>query len=388
MRPTVVQFGAGNIGRGFLGQLWTEGGYEVVFVDTDPALVAALNERRAYPLRLVETGKQIDLVVKPVRAVHGHDIVAVAEALARCAFACTAVGVHGFLQLAPTLAAGVLGRANQSNTDPLNIVCCENQASAGTLLRAKVAESLPPGDVARPYFERSVAFVDASVGRMVPAQTPALRAEDPLLLATEPYRELPVDGAAWRDPTPVIPGMLFGTNFVGYVARKLYTHNGGHALLAYLGHLRGHAFVWQAAEDPVLVHALRSAWTETGTALVRAYGLDPEEQERHQDDLLRRFRNRALGDTVVRVARDPLRKLRPNDRLVGGALLCLTQGVTPVHTCRAIAAALRYQAPDDPTADQVQAVVRTRGVAGALATLCGIPNDSPLIGLVEEAYCP
>jgi len=384
--PTVVQFGAGNIGRGFMGQLWTEGGYEVVFVDVDEQLVQALNARRGYPIRFVESDGHEERVLGPVRAVNGRDVPAVADALARCAFACTAVGVNVFAHLAPTLAAGVAARAARNPSVPLNVLCCENQAGAGALLRAAVASALPPEEPVHSYFAGRVAFVDASVGRMVPAQTSALRAEDPLLVAAEPYHDLPIDGSAWLGPLPAIPGLHPKNNFAGYVARKLFTHNGGHALLAYLGYLRGHATIWQAAEDAALIRALRGAWDETGAALVAAWGFDPAEQRRHEDDLLRRFRNRALGDTIERVARDPLRKLRPDDRLVGGALLCLERGITPVHVCRGIAAALRYDAPDDPTAGRVRGEVAGGGVRGALQTLCGLAEDSPLAALVASAY--
>src|SRR5262249_10510069 len=123
-----------------------------------------------------------------------------------------------------------------------------------------------------------------------------------------------------------------------------------------------------------------------GAALIAAYGLDEQEQRAHEADLLRRFRNRALGDTVARVARDPARKLRRDDRLVGAALPCLEEGIRPGHAARATAAAPRYDPPDDPTAALVREAVERGGVRGALAALSGVPAESPLADLVERAY--
>lgn len=377
-KPTVVQFGAGAIGRGFLGQLWTEGGYEVVFVDVQDDLIAALNQKQSYPLRLVESDGSTTLSIAPVRAVSARDSELVARELAGCAFACTAVGVSVFTRLAPLIAAGVEQRAHQGNPTPLNVLCCENQKNAASLLRQEVAR----------HFSENVdiAFVDASVGRMVPPPTPELLSEDSLLIVSEAYKELPIDASAWRGSVPGMPGLLPKQNFEGYVARKLFTHNGGHALLAYHGWLKGFEYVWQCADDNELQSELCGLWNEVRPALVSAYGFDADEQEAHEADLLRRFRNRALGDTVIRVGRDPARKLRADDRLVGAALLCQSQGIEPRYAARAIAAALCFRPPDDAGAGIVQEELQRRGVVGALGTLSGIAATSPLAGLVEDAY--
>ena len=62
--------------------------------------------------------------------------------------------------------------------------------------------------------------------------------------------------------------------------------------------------------------------------------------EAHTHDLLRRFTNRALGDTIFRLGRDPLRKLAPKDRLVGAARLAEKAGIFPecaeLGNCRRI----------------------------------------------------
>jgi len=383
---SIVQFGAGAIGRGFLGQLWTDGGYEVVYVEANPELVTELNRRREYPLRLTNESGVVTRSIQPVRAILATDTSAITDAIASCRFICTAVGVNILERLASVIAEGINERMRRS-VEPLNIICCENQVRAGEKLRGYVAGALATDEATGlNMLLGRVGFVDASVGRMVPPATPALLAEDPLLLIAESYSELPIDADAWVGEIPAIPGLAPKTRFTGYVARKLYTHNGGHALLAYEGYLRGHEYIYQAAEDPALVIELEGFWNETGNALVRAYGFDIREQQVHEADLRQRFRNRALGDTVVRVARDPVRKLRRDDRLVGAASLCQEQGITPKYVARAIAAALRFDVRDDPTAPQLQELVSREGVRGALFALSTTPADSLLATLVENAY--
>lgn len=320
-RPSVVQFGAGAIGRGFAGQLWSDSGFDVVFVDLDVAMVDALNGRGSYPLRLVDGDRVDNRQIGPVRAIDGRDTAGVEAALASCAFAATAIGGDHFSKLAPRFAA--VERAL-----PLNIVLCENRTGAAEIMRDALGETRAP-----------VGCCAAEVGRMVPVPTDALRAEDPLLILAEPFVPLIVDRSGWLGPVPDLAGVRFVDDLSLAHARKLFTHNGGHFVLACLGAARGMTYLADAARDPELVDALQGFWSETGAAIVAATGGDMDEQRAFEADLLHRFRNRALGDTVERVARDPLRKLRPDDRLVGAAALCVAHGIEPVHCRRAIAAA-------------------------------------------------
>ena len=100
---------------------------------------------------------------------------------------------------------------------------------------------------------------------------------------------------------------------------------------------------------------------------------------------MRRFANKALGDTVARVAADPLRKLRPNDRLVGAATLCLKHGITPTALARVIAAALMYDDSSDSAAMELQSKRKQQGDAAVLAEVSGVTVGSPLGGLVLMA---
>ncbi|GAB4457455.1 MAG: mannitol-1-phosphate 5-dehydrogenase [Armatimonadaceae bacterium] len=391
MTPDVVQFGAGAIGRGFLAHLWHKAGLSTGFVEASQELVQAINDKTAYPLRLVDGTIVHELTIDRVQAVPVTDAESVCQWLAGCRFAATAVGVHAFESLAPIIAGEIAERAHQIPPEtwqekPFNMICCENQKDAGALLRKAVQASLDSSEVVADYFNSWCGFVDASVGRMVPPQTERLHAEHPLLLVAEPYAELPVDAVAWKGKHPEVPGVHLRENFAGYVARKLYTHNGGHALLAYLGYRQGHSSIHQCADDPQLVLELQRYWRETGAALIVAYGFDEATQRSHEADLLQRFRNPALGDTVARVARDPARKLRKEDRLVGAALLCLENGFDPQPAAHAVAAALHYDFPEDPAALAVQESIQKRGVADAFSELSSLSKDHPLVTLVESAY--
>ena len=364
---TVVQFGAGNIGRGFTGQIYTEAGYEVVFVDVAAELVTGLNERRRYPLRLAGPTRFETLTVGPVRAVDGRDIPEVARELAGCDFACTAVGVPALPHIAPALAAGIRERRA-----PLNVVLCENQLHCSDLLRGYLLKELEPEDL------RVVGLVESVVSRMVPLVPEEERRRDPLLAVAEDYPMLPVDRAGFvGEPPPVAPFDLVD-DFAAYVERKLYLHNMGHAVAAYLGYAHGRTYVHEALAVPEVRATVVGAMEEGAEALARKHGFDRELMARHRVDLMRRFENAALGDTVLRVGRDPVRKLRPEDRLSGAGLTCLDWSVEPEGIVRGIVAALRFDPPNDPGARAVQAVVREGGMGQALLQFTGQRPDSEL----------
>jgi len=374
-----VQFGAGNIGRGFLGQLLFEGGYQTTFVDADPALVGLLNARGGYPLRLTGSAGVEDLAVSRLRALDARDSTAVTQAIVEADLISLAVGARALPSVAPALAAGLNARA-QAQRGPLSILLCENQWHAATVVRELLLPHLAPE--AASGFDRSVGLVEAVIGRMVPVPTEALKAEDPLLIVAEPYKELPVARAALRGPVPKLPGLVLAERFEAYEARKLFLHNMGHAALAYLGYERGHEYLWQCAEDAAVRQACALAMADVCRALALEYGFGPGLLSAFAEDLMRRFANRALADTVARVAADPLRKLRAHDRLVGAASLCLSHGIPSEALAQVTAAAFCYDAASDPGAVSLQETRRRLGDALALAEICGLAPDGRLAALI------
>ncbi|HUT36345.1 MAG TPA: mannitol-1-phosphate 5-dehydrogenase [Planctomycetota bacterium] len=377
---TAVHFGAGNIGRGFLGQLYWQSGCDTVFVDVVDAVVAALNERGSYTLQIVDEHCQA-LAIDRVRAIHGRDVEAVAEAIAACDLASTAVGVRALPHIAAPLATGLARRAERSG-EPLNVVVCENLLDAAHALREAVLEATPPA--ARAFVAERVGFVSTVVSRMVPIVPESVRARDPLYVAVEAYCTLPVDATAFVGAPPAIEGFLPVPNIAAHEERKLFCHNCGHALCAYAGHAKGLTYIAEAVTEPSIRALATGGLAETAQALIARHGFDPAEHQAHVDDLLRRFANRALGDTVARVGRDPIRKLGRHDRLVGAAQLCLDNGVPPRRIIEGIRAALAYDEPGDPEALRLQEMRRGRGLDAVLRDVCGLRPDEELWRRIRE----
>jgi mannitol-1-phosphate 5-dehydrogenase len=389
-----VVYGAGNIGRGFIGAALSASDYAVTFIDVAADVVDALNSRNKYPVRILHPdGHREEEIVSDVRAVNADkDFVAAAKQIAAADICATAVGVRILPYIVPVLTDGFLRRLSADNPEPLNVIVCENQIGAAARLKGMVRDSLPglgqESDNLRARFDATAGFVETSIGRMVPVQTDALKDGDPLRVAVEPYDFLPVDKAGFVGQIPDVRGMHAFDCFEFWHKRKLFLHNLGHAVCAYLGLLKGYTYTWEAVLDPDILAVTRAAMEESATALSAEYyvrgtegtgeGLEsvasPAELAAHIDDLLTRFSNRMLRDTCSRVAADPVRKLGPHDRLIGAAKNCSVRSLPYVNIVRGAAAALTE-------------LLKETGKVNAettLASVSGLSADDPVAIAILE----
>ena len=379
-----VILGAGSVGRGFIGQLFAESGYHVVFVDIDEPLIATLDEQGSYRITLVDNERHAPVVVSPVSGMLSQDIPAVVGALAEAPLGATAVGVRALPQIAPLIAQAIQRRVEGDSDLPLNIIVCENLPDAAHYLRELIAEHLDAAE--QQYLNARVGLVNAVIGRMVPEPGPEQRARDITAIVTEPYKELPVDRTGFVGDIPDIVGLEAHDPFAPYIARKLYLHNGAHAIMGYLGYHRGHMLGFEALEDPAIRPVLEGALNEAVQGLLARFGLAEDSLQEYLADLLPRLGNRPLADPIARLARDPLRKLAPGDRLVGPARAAESAGLAPDNLAWGIAGALAFDAPQDPTAEVLQQRIEAEGVGAVMVAVCGIEADEPLGRLVLERY--
>jgi mannitol-1-phosphate 5-dehydrogenase len=339
MKKSVI-YGAGNIGRGFIGQLFSESGYEVVFIDINQELVDRLNADGKYPIRILSHNGSREIIINNVRAVNGNNQEKAALEIADADIMATSAGVNALPKITATIAEGLKKRWKNGNMKPLNIIICENLIDANKYLAQLIEKELNPKE--KEFFRSYTGLVEASVGRMVPVMTEEMLQGNITRVCVEEYNELPVDKDGFRGPIPEIKNIFPFNPFDFFIQRKLYIHNMGHALTAYLGNLKGYTYIWEAIDDPLIRQAVIKAMQESALALSNEHEVPLDDILLHIDDLLHRFSNKLLGDTISRVGRDVKRKLSPGDRLSGTAKLCLKHGIFPTVICLGIAAAMNF----------------------------------------------
>lgn len=313
----ILIFGAGKIGRSFIGQLFGQHGYRVVFVEMDRTLVEEINRRNQYPVVIKGPDYEEKVLIQQVSAIHAMDRPAIAEAISEAHIMAVSVGKTALSDIASLVAEGLLEREQRSPGRIVDVILAENMRSAGLFFREKLQQALPGSYP----LDDLVGLVETSIGKMVPIMSRKDLEEDPLQVFAEPYNTLILDKKGFKGRVPHIPQLALKENMKAWVDRKAFIHNLGHATAAYLGFLKhpDTKFMYRVLEDPEVFRFTRNVMQESAGVLVACYPdeFTSEELSAHIDDLLFRFMNRNLGDTVFRVGSDLKRKLGPDDRFVG-----------------------------------------------------------------------
>ena len=372
-----LHFGAGKIGRGFIGAVLAEAGYEVVFIDAQQWLVEALNHQGRYNIHLIGNQSIIQRIEGISALVASDD--SVAENFIDADLVTTAVSMSRLADVAPIGARGIERRCRAGVTAPINIICCENGIRATSHLRTLVCALLD--SAALSYADKFVGFVDCGVDRIVPIVT----LEQPLDVAVEPYFEWCIDRTAIKGTLPELHAAHFVDNIDAYISRKLFTLNTAHCTTAYLGAMKGYKYIHEAVCDNQIREVVIGVMCESGAALVRKFDLQPEEQQRYSEQILQRFANQHLADTVSRVSRDPMRKLSPGLYFSHPISMALQFGVEVDHLATAVAAALKYRNSDDLQSLTIGEMITQMGVKNTVQEVCKIEN-SVVLERVEARY--
>jgi mannitol-1-phosphate 5-dehydrogenase len=371
-----VHFGAGNIGRGFIGQVLNQSGYEITFVDVQDRIVDSLQRERGYDVILADES-QGRIPVQGVTALHSkHDSEAVVELLGSADLITTAVGPNVLPAISELLAKGLAERA-RAEAPPVNVIACENMVGGSEALRDYIMQHVDTRGAED--IGRVASFPNSTVDRIVPEQS-----SESLDVTVEPFYEWVVDASRMIGERPAVEGITYVEDLAPYIERKLFTVNTGHAATAYLGYSQGIRNIAESIEDDSVLKEVSDVLDETGRLLVAKHGFGEREHEEYKKKILSRFSNPYISDQVTRVARTPIRKLGREERLVSSAVQLLERGEEPVHLAGVIGAVLRYDDRGDEEAVELQEMIRVRGERSALSRCTGLAEDDPLVELVIE----
>jgi mannitol-1-phosphate 5-dehydrogenase len=342
----IVIFGAGKIGRSFIGQLFGRSGYKIVFVDVDPVIIGMLNTRSCYRV-VIKGEKEEEILVSDVHAISANDKVSVAETVATAGIVAVSVGKNALERVIPVIADGLRKRFTDNPAIPLDIILAENMRSAASFTKDHLVKNLTPGFPVESY----VGLIETSIGKMVPIMPLHEVEKDPLAVFAEPYNTLILDGRGFKSPIPDVKGLAPKNNIKAWVDRKAFIHNLGHATAAYYGFsLHPEAkYMYEILEDKRIYRFTREVMVQSADILRTLYPAEFTftDLEDHIDDLIYRFMNKALRDTLFRVGQDLVRKLGVDDRFMGAIHLAVQLNMPYNLITKAMSYGLSFRATDE-----------------------------------------
>ncbi|MFT8887195.1 MAG: mannitol-1-phosphate 5-dehydrogenase [Ethanoligenens sp.] len=375
-----IHFGAGNIGRGFIGYLLSKSGYEVTFVDISKHLVDQINQHGKYQVITLSTTPKKEEIAH-VKAIDLHAMEQLKEAVVKTDLITLSIGANNLKTTGKLLQELLKARQEQNPEKPLDIIACENALFATDILKESILEN---ADAAfQTYLERWVGFPNSAVDRIVP--NVEIKKDSPIDVAVEDFFEWDLESGKIKH-NPDIQGADYVENLAPYLERKLFLLNGAHAAIAYIGYLTGYRYIHEAIQDDFIRSTVIQFHQEASEALCQKHHMDKAALEAYSQKLLRRFGNTYLQDELSRVGRDPMRKLSIKDRMVSPLQLCSDLHLPYDAIARAVAAGFAFDYEGDSKAMEVQSDIIDGGIKYAISNVTGLDTGSEMVERIVTEY--
>ena len=374
-----VHFGAGSIGRGFIGDLLHDTGYEIVLVDIDKNIVEQINKTNSYDLYIIEENYKKKTITN-VKAVLLTDTGKIADEITGADLVTVSVWVDNLPGVAVPLLEGLKKRYGK-NAERLNVLTCENAIHNGSILRNEVLKL--DAAFTEDILDKTAAFPDTAVDRMVLAsERNGVRSVD---IGLE--HELVIEKNKLADPeSKPVKGAVYTENMDKYIERKLFIINGGHAWAGYMGHVSGFTTMQEVFQNETFTSSVKEVMQEIGALIAQKYNFSTKELDDYIDFVINRFKTPGITDYISRVSRNPIRKLKAGERLTGPCVQCEERGLKNDRLIQGIAAAFLYDMPEDQQSVELQAHIKEHGIEESVSFYTSIPAGSELHQKIVENY--
>lgn len=374
-----LHFGGGSIGIGFIADLLNESDFEVTIVDIDSGLVDQINETNTFDLYLINE----EYKKKQLTHLHAlssiEDQAAIIDQISTTDLITTAVWAENLPKIAPVLLEGLKKRVDHGH-DRVNILACENAMFNSEILRKAI---LALDSSAEGWLDSIAAFPNTAVDRMVLAS----EHEGKKTIDIGRDHELVIEESKLVDPADKpIKEAVYTTNLKKYIERKLYIVNCGHAWAGYIGFVHGYSIIQDVFHNEELVQMIRETMWESAHLLMERYGFTEQDMIDYINFIMDRYQTPGIEDLITRVSRSPIRKLQPEERLVGPCVQCEELGLENQRLLEGIAAAFLFDNPEDEQSVEVLAYVAEQGIDEAIVHYTKIPLDNRMHQAIKKNY--
>ncbi|GMA07738.1 mannitol-1-phosphate 5-dehydrogenase [Tetragenococcus halophilus subsp. flandriensis] len=373
-----THFGAGNIGRGFIGEILHENDFSIDFVDINETIINALKERKSYEIELAAEEKKHITVDQVTGLNNQKDPEAVIDSVATSDIITTAIGPKILPMIAELIAKGIQKRRQAGKQTPIDVIACENMIGASQFLLDKVQPFLSADDM--DYVDRYVGFPNAAVDRIVPIQ----QHEDPLFVSVEPFSEWLVDDTQSKAKQIRLNNVGYVSDLAPYIERKLFSVNTGHATTAYTGAFYGYTTIGEAVADRKVLDQLKAVLQETGDLLIAKWQFERPQHEQYVQKIIERFKNPYISDDITRVARTPIRKLGYDERFIRPIREAKDYGLSYEALVDVVAMILQYDDPADEESVRLQKMLKEKTTTEVIQEVTNLSEPTLVAQIVEK----
>lgn len=374
-----THFGAGNIGRGFIGEILAKNGFSIEFVDINETIINALMSRKGYTIELAEESKQQIKVANVTGINNQKNPEAVVESVATSQIVTTAIGPNILPFIAELIAKGIQKRKANQVTEKLDVIACENMIGGSQFLFEKVKAYLTQEDL--DYVNQYVGFPNAAVDRIVPIQ----HHEDPLFVSVEPFSEWVVDKTQMKNPELVLSDVEYVDDLEPYIERKLFSVNTGHASVAYTGASLGYQTIDEAIADEKVLTTLENVLKETGSLLIAKWQFDPQVHQAYAQKIVARFKNPYISDAITRVARTPIRKLGYDERFIRPIRELHDRNLSYQQLLTVVGLIFNYHDEKDEQSVELQKMLQNESLEAVVRKVTQLTDETLIAEIVAAA---
>ncbi len=293
LTKTVVHFGAGNVGRGFIAPLLQENGYNVIFVDSSSDLVEKINNQKEYKVTSYDSELTRDKLVGKTRALHTEQDKELKEILNRASLVTSSVGPNNL---------GIIANLLDKNIEEkVDFIAFENMYRASTYvleqkdsLRLKIQEH------------------DVVVDKIIPLQN-----IENLNLIVESFGSIVFDQEQYTDRLIELSEVVSKGDYDKEFTKKLWLLNGLHVCLAYYGLSKGAEYIHELYEQKDHEGFIEKINSEYLKAYTLYSNQNAEEVLEYQNQINLRFSSKKSKDQTTRIARNPEIKFAKSERVHG-----------------------------------------------------------------------
>ncbi|MCL2114089.1 MAG: mannitol-1-phosphate 5-dehydrogenase [Streptococcaceae bacterium] len=371
-----VHFGAGNIGRGFIGEILSQNGFEISFVDVNATIIDELNARHEYTIELANE-EHTTIEISGVNGINnGQSPDEVVAAIAEADVVTTAIGPNILPFIAELCAKGIQTRRINGVKKPLDFIACENMIGGSEFLLEKVTPFLTDEDKA--YVAEFIGFPNAAVDRIVPNQ----KHDDVLYVVVEPFHEWVIDESQLKNTSFKLEGVHYANNLEPFIERKLFSVNSGHATVAYNGAYYGYKTILEALQHEEVLNALKAVQAETRALLLAKWDFKEDDLVKYHETIISRFGNTQIIDEVTRVGRTPIRKLGYDERFIRPIRELKNRGLSYVAHLDVVGKIFSYIDDSDSQAVELQSMLKSSDLEEVIKKVTDL-TDEKLISEIE-----